>query len=80
MVKPGLPYLDVLRQVKDAVDIPVAAYNISGEYSMLEAAAAHGWIDREPAILETLTAFRRAGADITLTYWAVEAARLLSAR
>jgi porphobilinogen synthase len=74
MVKPGLPYLDVLRQVKDAVDIPVAAYNISGEYSMLEAAAAHGWIDREPAILETLTAFRRAGADIILTYWAVEAA------
>lgn len=77
MVKPGLPYLDVLRQVKDAVDIPVAAYNISGEYSMLEAAAAHGWIDREPAILETLTAFRRAGADVILTYWAVEAARLL---
>jgi porphobilinogen synthase len=80
MVKPGLPYLDVLRQVKDAVDIPVAAYNISGEYSMLEAAAAHGWIHREPAILETLTAFRRAGADVILTYWAVEAARLLSAR
>jgi len=78
MVKPGLPYLDVLRQVKDAVDIPVAAYNISGEYSMVEAAAAHGWIDREPAILETLTAFRRAGADVILTYWAVEAARLLS--
>ncbi|SFC21486.1 porphobilinogen synthase [Nocardioides terrae] len=77
MVKPGLPYLDVLRQVKDAVDIPVAAYNISGEYSMVEAAAANGWIDREPAILETLTAFRRAGADVILTYWAVEAARLL---
>lgn len=77
MVKPGLPYLDVLRQVKDAVDIPVAVYNISGEYAMLEAAAANGWIDREPAILETLTAFRRAGADVILTYWAVEAARLL---
>jgi porphobilinogen synthase len=77
MVKPGLPYLDVLRQVKDAVDIPVAAYNISGEYSMVEAAAANGWIDREAAILETLTSFRRAGADIILTYWAVEAARLL---
>jgi porphobilinogen synthase len=77
MVKPGLPYLDVLRQVKDAVDIPVAAYNISGEYSMVEAAAANGWIDREPAILETLTAFRRAGADVILTYWAVEAAGLL---
>ena len=78
MVKPGLPYLDVLRQVRDAVDIPVAAYNISGEYSMVEAAAAHGWIDREPAILETLTAFRRAGADVILTYWAVEAAGLLA--
>ncbi|GAB7005889.1 porphobilinogen synthase [Nocardioides sp. AN3] len=77
MVKPGLAYLDVLRQVKDAVDIPVAAYNISGEYSMVEAAAANGWIDREPAILETLTAFRRAGADVILTYWAVEATRLL---
>ena len=77
MVKPGLPYLDVLRAVRDAVDVPVAAYNISGEYSMLEAAAAKGWIDREPAILETLTAFRRAGADVILTYWAVEAARLL---
>ncbi|UDY23884.1 porphobilinogen synthase [Nocardioides sp. Kera G14] len=78
MVKPGLPYLDVLRQVKDAVDIPVAAYNISGEYSMVEAAAANGWIDREAAILETLTAFRRAGADMILTYWAVEAASLLA--
>jgi porphobilinogen synthase len=77
MVKPGLPYLDVLRQVKDAVDIPVAVYNISGEYAMVEAAAAQGWIDREPAILETLTSFRRAGADVILTYWAVEAARLL---
>jgi len=78
MVKPGLPYLDVLRRVKDAVDVPVASYNISGEYSMVEAAAANGWIDREPAILETLTAFRRAGADMILTYWAVEAAGLLA--
>jgi len=77
MVKPGLPYLDVLRQVRDAVDVPVAAYNISGEYSMVEAAAERGWIDREAAILESLTAFRRAGADIVLTYWAVEAATLL---
>ena len=78
MVKPGLPYLDVLRQVRDAVDVPVAAYNISGEYSMVEAAAERGWIDREAAILESLTAFRRAGADIVLTYWAVEAAQLLA--
>ena len=77
MVKPGLPYLDVLRQVRDAVDVPVAAYNISGEYSMVEAAAERGWIDREAAILESLTAFRRAGADVILTYWATEAARLL---
>ena len=78
MVKPGLAYLDVLRRVADAVDVPVAAYNISGEYSMVEAAAERGWIDREPAILETLTAFRRAGADVVLTYWAAEAARLLA--
>ncbi len=78
MVKPALAYLDVLRQVRDAVGIPVAAYNISGEYAMLEAAAERGWIDREPAILETLTAIRRAGADVVLTYWAAEAARLLS--
>jgi porphobilinogen synthase len=77
MVKPALAYLDVLRAVREAVDVPVAAYNISGEYAMVEAAAAHGWIDREPAILETLTSIRRAGADVVLTYWATEAARLL---
>ncbi|MFC6287993.1 porphobilinogen synthase [Nocardioides sp. GCM10027113] len=77
MVKPALAYLDVVRRVRDAVDVPVAAYNISGEYAMVEAAAARGWIDREPAILETLTSIRRAGADIVLTYWAAEAARLL---
>ena len=78
MVKPALGYLDVVRRVRDAVDVPVAAYNVSGEYSMLEAAAAHGWIDREAAILETLTSIRRAGADMVLTYWAAEAARLLN--
>ncbi|WP_148574008.1 porphobilinogen synthase [Nocardioides caldifontis] len=77
MVKPALAYLDVLREVRDAVRVPVAAYNISGEYSMVEAAAANGWIDREAAILETLTSIRRAGADIVLTYWAAEAATLL---
>ena len=77
MVKPALAYLDVVRAVREAVDVPVAAYNISGEYAMVEAAAANGWIDREAAILETLTSIRRAGADITLTYWAAEAARLL---
>ena len=77
MVKPALAYLDVVRRVRDAVDVPVAAYNISGEYAMVEAAAAHGWIDREQAILETLISIRRAGADVVLTYWAAEAARLL---
>lgn len=77
MVKPALAYLDVVRAVREAVDVPVAAYNISGEYSMVEAAAARGWIDREAAIVETLTSIRRAGADIVLTYWAAEATRLL---
>jgi porphobilinogen synthase len=77
MVKPALPYLDVLAAVRAAVDVPVAAYQISGEYSMVEAAAANGWLDRERAILETLTSIRRAGAQIILTYWAVEAATLL---
>ncbi|WP_310306615.1 porphobilinogen synthase [Nocardioides marmoribigeumensis] len=74
MVKPALAYLDVLREVRDAVDVPVAAYNISGELAMVEAAAANGWIDRRAAILETLTSIRRAGADVVLTYWAAEAA------
>ena len=78
MVKPALGYLDVVRRVRDAVDVPVAAYNVSGEYAMVEAAAARGWIDREPAILEALTSIRRAGADVVLTYWAAEAARLLA--
>ncbi|MDZ5663230.1 porphobilinogen synthase [Nocardioides sp. zg-1308] len=78
MVKPALSYLDVVRRVRDAVDVPVAAYNISGEYAMVEAAAANGWIDREAAILETLTSIRRAGADVVLTYWASEAARLFA--
>jgi porphobilinogen synthase len=78
MVKPALGYLDVVRRVRDAVSVPVAAYNVSGEYAMVEAAAAHGWIDREPAILEALTSIHRAGADVILTYWAAEAARLLS--
>jgi len=67
----------VIRAVREAVDVPVAAYNISGEYSMVEAAAAQGWIDRDAAILETLTSIRRAGADIVLTYWAAEVAARL---
>jgi porphobilinogen synthase len=77
MVKPALAYLDVIRRVKDAFGVPVAAYNVSGEYSMLLAAAQRGWIDRERAILETLTGIKRAGASIVLTYHAREAARLL---
>jgi porphobilinogen synthase len=77
MVKPAMSYLDVVRRVADAVDVPVAAYQVSGEYSMVEAAAANGWIDRERAIMETLTSVRRAGASSVLTYWAVEAARML---
>ncbi|MGW7007151.1 porphobilinogen synthase [Streptomyces sp. NPDC054933] len=74
MVKPALPYLDILRQVADAVDVPVAAYQISGEYAMVEAAAANGWIDRDAAIMETLLGVRRAGAGMVLTYWATEVA------
>ena len=74
MVKPALGYLDVVSAVRRAVDVPVAAYNVSGEYSMVEAAAANGWIDRDAAIVESLTAVRRAGADVVLTYWALEAA------
>ncbi len=72
MVKPALPYLDVLRLVREAVDVPVAAYNVSGEYSMLKAAAAQGWIEEERAIDETLTSIRRAGADMIITYHAKE--------
>jgi len=78
MVKPALPYLDIVRRVRDRFDVPVAAYNVSGEYSMLVAAAERGWIDRPRAILETLTCIKRAGADLILTYFAREAARLLS--
>ncbi len=77
MVKPALAYLDVVRAVREAVDVPVAAYNISGEYAMVEAAAANGWIDRDAAIMETLTSIRRAGADVVLTYWAAEVAARL---
>jgi porphobilinogen synthase len=76
MVKPALPYLDIVRAVADASPVPVAAYQISGEYSMVEAAAAHGWLDRERVILETLTSIKRAGASIVLTYWAAEVATL----
>jgi porphobilinogen synthase len=77
MVKPALAYLDVISQVAAAVHVPVAAYQVSGEYSMVEAAAANGWLDRDQMIMETLTSIRRAGAGIILTYWAGEVARRL---
>ena len=77
MVKPALGYLDLVRDVREAVDVPVAAYNVSGEYAMVEAAAANGWIDRDRAIDEILIGLRRAGADVVLTYWAAEVASRL---
>ncbi|SFQ40483.1 porphobilinogen synthase [Amycolatopsis arida] len=77
MVKPALAYLDVVRAAAEASPVPVAAYNISGEYAMVEAAAANGWVDRRGTVLEVLTSIRRAGADLILTYWAAEAATWL---
>ncbi len=78
MVKPALAYLDILRDVRDACHVPVAAYNVSGEYSLVKAAAAQGWVDERAIVLETLTAIKRAGADIILTYHAADAARWLT--
>jgi len=80
LVKPALPYLDVIARVKTEFGVPTAAYHVSGEYAMLKAAARNGWIDEQRAVLETLTAIRRAGADIIITYYAREAARLLQRR
>lgn len=77
MVKPALAYLDILARVADVADVPVAAYQISGEYAMVEAAVARGWLERERTIMETLTSIRRAGADVILTYWATEVASWL---
>lgn len=77
MVKPALPYLDVVRAVAEISEVPVAAYQVSGEYSMIEAAVTRGWLDRRRTVLETLTSIRRAGADLVLTYWAVQAASWL---
>jgi porphobilinogen synthase len=78
MVKPALAYLDIIREVKNSVDVPVSCYNISGEYAMIKAAAKMGWIDEDKAILETLTSMKRAGADLIATYFAKDAVRLLS--
>ncbi len=77
MVKPALPYLDVIRRVRDAFDVPVGAYNVSGEYAMVKAAAQKGWLDEKRVVLEILTGIQRAGADIILTYHAKDAARWL---
>lgn len=77
MIKPGLPYLDVLRAVREQVDIPVAVYNVSGEYAMIKAAAAQGWLNHDAAIMETMVGFRRAGADLIATYFCKDVVRLL---
>jgi porphobilinogen synthase len=77
MVKPALAYLDIIRQVRDRYTLPLAAYQVSGEYSMVKAAALQGWLDEQRIALETLTAIRRAGADMIITYWAREAAEWL---
>ncbi len=80
MVKPALAYLDIIHRVKEEMDLPVAAYNVSGEYSMIKAAAERGWLDGQAVMMETLTAIKRAGADMILTYFAMEAAKLLNGK
>jgi len=80
MVKPGMPYLDIVRRVKDVFEYPTYAYQVSGEYAMLKAAAQNGWLDHDAVMIESLMAFRRAGADGVLTYFALEAARYLKAK
>ena len=79
MVKPGMPYLDIVRRVKDEFKVPTFAYQVSGEYAMLKAAAQNGWLDHDAVMMESLLAFKRAGADGILTYFAMDAARLLQA-
>jgi porphobilinogen synthase len=78
MVKPALAYLDIIHRIKQHTNLPVAAYNVSGEYAMVKAAAAQGWIDETTLMLETLTSIKRAGADVILTYFAKDAARAMS--
>jgi porphobilinogen synthase len=75
MVKPGMPYLDIVRRVKDAFGVPTFVYQVSGEYAMLKAASQNGWLDEKAVVLESLTAMKRAGADAILTYFAIDAAR-----
>jgi len=79
MIKPGLPYLDIVRRVKDEFRAPTFVYQVSGEFSMLKAAAARGWLEEQPCVIEMLSAFKRAGADGILTYFALDAARWLKA-
>ena len=77
MVKPGLPYLDIIKLLKDNTTLPIAAYNVSGEYAMVKAAHQNGWVDGEKVMMEMLTSFKRAGSDMILTYFAKEAAQLI---
>jgi porphobilinogen synthase len=77
MVKPALPYLDIIREARQEFNVPIAAFNVSGEYSMIKAAAANGWIDHDRAMMESLLSIKRAGAGIIITYFALEAARIL---
>ena len=77
MVKPGMPYLDIVRRVKDEFKVPTFAYQVSGEYAMMKAAAQNGWLDHDAVMMESLLAFKRAGADGVLTYFAIDAARKL---
>jgi porphobilinogen synthase len=77
MIKPALPYLDVIRAVREAHDVPVAAYNVSGEYAMIKAAARKGWLDERAAAIESLTAIKRAGADLIVSYWTKDLAQWL---
>jgi porphobilinogen synthase len=77
MIKPALPYLDVIRAVRETYDVPIAAYNVSGEYAMVKAAARAGWLDERTAALESLTAIKRAGADLILSYWTKDLAQWL---
>jgi porphobilinogen synthase len=78
MVKPAMAYLDIIREVKDVVDIPVSAYHVSGEYAMIKAAAKMGWLNEDKAIIESLTSIKRAGADLIATYFAKDAVKLIS--
>ena len=78
MVKPGLPYLDIIRLLRDNSPLPIAAYHVSGEYAMLKAAAERGWLNEEESVLEALTSLKRAGADLILTYYATQAAKWMA--